>query len=149
MVKEVVYQVMAINYLINIAASVVALVFLSGCIKNIDLVTSFHFSGKVVEKETPISGVEVFFVDKRFDYVRSKDSQKGTHKLGTSTENGHFDLSFIYLWGYKEVFSKAKPLRTFDLIFKKAGFEEKFISYDSRNLLQKNNIIQIEIGEIS
>ena len=148
---EEVCQVTTVTYQTKIIGAVIVLLFFSGCIKNVDVLSPFHIYGKVVEKngENAVEEVEVFFIDTGFDYVRSKDTKKGTYKIGISAKDGYFDLTFKYFWGYKEAFYKAKPNETFDLIFKKKGYEEKIISYDSKKLHRKDTITEVEVGEVS
>ncbi|KAF0145270.1 MAG: hypothetical protein FD156_1101 [Nitrospirae bacterium] len=128
--------------------SIIYLLLLIGCTTHIDYLYQFHIAGTVVgfKNETPTEKVEILFVDTGF--IPVKGDKKIIHKIGLSGEDGNFDLTFDYWWGYKKTFYTTKPKETFDLIFKKEGFEEKIISYDSKALPQKDNVIQVGVGKI-
>lgn len=150
MVKEVEYQVTTGNYLTKITISILTLISIAGCIKNVDVITSFNISGRVIEsdKGIPVKNTQIVFIDRGFDYVRSRHPDKYSHEIGSSNAEGVFDIVFEYWWGYQYVFSKPKPRKTFDLVFRKEGYKDKNISYDSKILPVENRVIHVEVGTV-
>jgi hypothetical protein len=139
---------------------VMMLIFPIGIGMHIDSTTTFHVHGTILNSNSnAISGVEVFFVDRGFDYVRSKNTAAGTTKLGVSGNNGMLDFTYPYFWGRNEPFllyffdyhlnlSPRKPCKTFDLIFKKDGYIEKTMRYDAKTLTERNNVVEVDIGQV-
>lgn len=139
---------MMVKFVINIGIAMIFMLAL-GCIKHVDRLETFHITGRVIGRdEMPIMGVEIFFRDRGFDYVRSKDFSKGTFKIGETNNEGYFDLSFQYWWGHNKALFKKMPEQKFELIFSKPGFVDRSITYDYKLLTQKDEAVEVEVGKI-
>jgi hypothetical protein len=150
--EEVSREIMVKSPIKSITVFTTICFLLVGCVKHVDKLVPFHFTGAVVNEvsKTPIEDADVIFIDRGFNnYLPADEREKATFIIGKTDANGYFDIKFNFWWGLKEAFYISKPEEIFDLLFIKPEYKDKVISYDLENLPRENNVIQVNVGKIT
>jgi hypothetical protein len=93
------------------------------------------------ENENAVAGVTVYFKDVG---LSPNSSSKEEDRIGETDENGKLVSMHEYWWGFKYRGQPPKTDRTFQLIFKKAGFKDEARTYDLDSLQKLNNDYQVK-----
>lgn len=131
-----------------IISCILANIFIVGCIYNVDYLTYFNITGRVLEKDSQflIEGASIYFIDRGFDERR--EHTVDPVKICESSNNGKVNCTFEYFWGRRESWYKKKATKRFEIRISRDGYHNIILLFNGNNLESIEDVYQVKMGDV-